>query len=54
MKETPTTANDVIKVISIIYSWAKKIKKMNLINPVNDVVKFRENKVKIKLSELTK
>ena len=52
MKETPTTANDVIKVISIIYSWAKKIKKMNLINPVNDVVKFRENKVKIKLSEL--
>jgi len=52
MDDTRTTANDVIKVISIIYSWAKKIKRMNLVNPVSDVVKYRENKVKVKLSDL--
>ena len=46
----PQYANDVIKVISIIYSWAIKKKGMKLINPVRDVAKFAERKVKEKLS----
>ena len=50
LSETKTTANDVIKVISIIYSWAIKKKGMKLINPVRDVAKFAERKVKEKLS----
>ena len=45
LSETKTTANDVIKVISIIYSWAIKKKGMKLINPVRDVAKFAERKV---------
>lgn len=50
LSETKTTANDVIKVISIIYTWAIKKKGMKLINPVRDVAKFAERKIKEKLS----
>ena len=50
LSDTKTTANDVIKVISIIYTWAIKKKGMKLINPVRDVAKFAERKIKEKLS----
>ena len=30
LKDTKTTANDVVKVISIIYSWSIKKKKLNI------------------------
>ncbi len=50
LSETKTTANDVIKVISIIYTWAIKKKGIKLINPVRDVAKFAERKIKEKLS----
>ena len=52
MKETKTTANDVVKMISIIYSWAIKKKKIKAINPVQNITKFKENKIKIKLDEV--
>ena len=52
MKDTKTTANDVVKVISIIYSWSIKKKKLNINNPVANITKFRENKIKIKMSDI--
>jgi len=52
LKDTKTTANDVVKVISVIYSWAIKKKKYNLNNPVANITKFRENKIKIKMSDI--
>ena len=52
LKDTKTTANDVVKVISIIYSWSIKKKKLNINNPVANITKFRENKIKIKMSDI--
>jgi integrase len=52
LKDTKTTANDVVKVISIIYSWSIKKKKLNINNPVANITKFRENKIKIKMSDV--
>ena len=52
LKNTKTTANDVVKMISIIYTWAIKKKKIKAINPVQNITKFKENKIKIKLDEV--
>jgi len=52
LKDTKTTANDVVKVISIIYSWSIKKKKLKISNPVANITKFRENKIKIKMSDV--
>ena len=52
MKDYKTAANDIVKMISIIYSWAIKKKKQKLSNPVEHITKFRENKIKIKMSDI--
>ena len=52
MKEYKITANDVIKIISIIFSWAILNNKISRDNPVYQITKFRENKIKIKLSDI--
>ena len=52
LKDTKTTANDVVKVISIIYSWSIKKKKLKISNPVANITKFRENRIKIKMSDV--
>ena len=40
MKETKTTANDVVKMISIIYSWAIKKKKIKAMQNLNQKQKI--------------
>ena len=49
MKDYKTAANDIVKMISIIYSWSIKKKKLKISNPVEHITKFRENKIKIKI-----
>jgi len=52
MKDYKTAANDIVKMISIIYSWSIKKKKLKISNPVEHITKFRENKIKIKMSDI--
>jgi len=49
LRTTKTTANDVIKIISIIFSWAKKSKRFTGTNPCSSIIKFPERKIKSKL-----
>jgi len=51
LKNTPTVANDVLRVISIIMTWARKKKLFKGINPCDSVAKFPEQKIKAKLGE---
>jgi|TARA_Y100000294_G_C8565423_1_gene340641 integrase len=51
LKTTKTTANDVIKIISIIFSWAKKSKRFTGTNPCSSIIKFPERKIKSKLTD---
>ena len=50
LKSTPVVANDVLKVVSIIVSWAKKNGKFDGSNPCLSVVKYPEKKIKMRMS----
>ena len=50
LKSTPVVANDVLKVVSIIVSWAKKNGKFDGGNPCLSVVKYPEKKIKMRMS----
>jgi len=50
LKETKTTANSVIKLISCVFQWAINNKKYKKSNPCNNVGKWPERKIKAKLS----
>ena len=52
LKETKTLANDVLRVVSIVFSWANANDKFKGANPVLSVGKFPSNKIKVKLSDL--
>jgi len=52
LSKTKTLANDVLRVVSIIFSWANANDKFKGSNPVKSVVKFANNKIKVKLSDI--
>ena len=52
LKDTKTLAKDVLRVISIVFSWANMQGKYKGVNPVLSVVKYRNNKIRVKLSDL--
>lgn len=52
LKNTKTLANDVLRVVSVVFAWAKKHEKYDGANPVRSVIKYRENKIKVKLSDM--
>jgi len=49
LRDTKTTANDVVKIISIIFTWAKQNKRFTGANPCSSIIKFPERKIKAKL-----
>jgi len=51
LKETPTVANDVLRVVSVIISWSRKQKLFRGENPCDLVTKFQEQKIKAKLPD---
>ena len=52
LKDTKTLANDVLRVVSIVFSWANIQGKYKGVNPVLAVIKFRNNKIRVKLTDL--
>jgi len=50
MKNTPTIANDVLKVVSIIFSWTVENDLFSGGNPCSSVIKYPEKKIKMRLS----
>tara|TARA_B110000090_G_C13319635_1_gene422966 strand:- start:126 stop:695 length:570 start_codon:yes stop_codon:yes gene_type:complete len=52
LKETKTLANDVLRVISVVFTWANDNDKFKGTNPVLSVSKFSSNKIRVKLTDL--
>jgi len=52
LKATKTLANDVLRVVSIIFSWANVNEKYLGANPCRSVIKFSEKKIRVKLSDM--
>ena len=52
LKDTKTLANDVLRVVSIVFSWANTHGKYKGVNPVLSVGKYRNNKIRVKLTDL--
>ena len=52
LKETKTLANDVLRVISVVFTWANDNDKFKGTNPVLSVSKFPSNKIRVKLTDL--
>src|SRR6056300_933579 len=51
LSSTKTLSNDVLRIVSVIYSWANANDKYKGSNPVRSVVKFASNKIRVKLSD---
>ena len=41
LKNTKTLANDVLRVVFVVFAWTKKHEKYDGANPVRSVVKYR-------------
>tara|TARA_R110000787_G_scaffold34982_1_gene90217 strand:+ start:742 stop:2193 length:1452 start_codon:yes stop_codon:yes gene_type:complete len=52
MKDTKTLANDVIRVVSIIFTWANTNEKYLGVNPCRSTAKFSEKKIRVKLTDM--